>query len=294
LFAGTSAEVADAFPSVLPFASEGQGALSRFGSLPAAHRVSGGTSGTGLASAAGVIVNVSEAIDFRALYGSVNAALPSNAGFPGTPLGAGIGGGSYVAAAQLTIKPSKSIDVALNYAHSYHQINILGTGLSTADIGAVIFNPTAAEIATRGAGLGVTGAVANQGIKLNTVGLTTAFRLTPQVTLAGSASFILSDLVSVDASTNFLSWLVGVHVKDVFSKGGAVGLLAGQPLHRIGTGGRAIDPETANPFQVEGFINYRVNDNISVTPGVFVIFNPEGFSENNTVVVPVIRTTFTF
>ncbi|HEY9807618.1 MAG TPA: iron uptake porin, partial [Candidatus Obscuribacterales bacterium] len=290
-FAGTSAEVSDAFPSILPWADEGQGAVSRFASLPAAHRVSGGTSQTGLASAAGVIFNIAPGVDLRALYGSVNADLPDNLGFPSTPLGAGIFNGSYVAAAQLTLAPSKNLDLGLNYAHSYHQINILGTGLSTADIGAILFNPTASEVASRGNPLF---AIADQGIELDTFGATAAFRLSPRITLAGSATFISSDLVDVDASTDFLSWLVGVQFKDVVSKGSSLGLIFGSPLHRVDTGGRALNPETATPYQLESFLNLRLNDNISVTPGLFVIFNSEGFSENRTVYAPVLRTTFTF
>lgn len=290
-FAGTNAEVSDAFPSILPWSDEGQGAVSRFAGLPASHRVSGGTSQTGLASAAGVIFNIAKGVDFRALYGSVNAALPSNLGFPGTPLGAGIFNGSYIAAAQLTLAPVKNLDIGLNYAHSYHQINILGTGLSTADIGAILFNPTATEIARGGNPLF---AIADQGIQLNTFGATVAYRVSPKITLAGSATYVASDLVDVDASTNFLSWLVGVQVNDVVKKGSSIGLIFGSPLHRVGTGGRAVDPETATPYQLEGFLNWRITDNISITPGVFVIFNPEGFSENRTVYAPVIRTTFTF
>lgn len=292
LFAGTNAEVSDAFPAVLPFAGEGQGAISRFANLPAAQRVSGGTSQTGLAAAAGFIWTVSDAIDFRALYGSVNANLPSNEGFPGTPLGAGLFGGSYVAAAQLTVKPAKSLDIALNYAHSYHQINILGTGLATSDIGSILFNPTPAELA--GAGGSLLGAVADQGIKLDTIGATAAFRFTPNITLAGSATYIFSNLVDVDASTNFLSWLVGLHFKDVFTKGGSAGLIFGRPLSRVDTGGRAFAPENATPYHLEGYINFKVTDNISITPGLFVLFNPEGFKQNDTVFVPVVRTTFTF
>jgi hypothetical protein len=292
LFAGTKAEVSDAFPSILPFAGEGQGSISRFSNLPASHRVSGGTSQTGLASAAGFIWTISEAFDLRALYGSVQANFPGNEGFPGTPLGAGIFNGSYVAATQLTIKPTKAIDIGLNYAHSYHQINLLGTGLASADIGAILFAPNATEInRARGSALV---AIANQPIKMDTFGASAAFRLTPSVTLAGSFTYIFSDLVRVNASTNFISWLVGLHVKDVLTKGGSAGLIFGQPLSRTSTGGRAVSPEDATPYQVEGYINFKATNNISVTPGVFVIFNPEGFSNNRTTVVPVVRTTFTF
>lgn len=280
-FVGSNAEASDAFPAILPFADDSQGALSRFATLPAAQRVSGGTSGTGLAAAAGVIWNVSDKIDFRALYGSVNANIPQNQGFPGTPLGAGIFNGSYVAAAQLTVKPSSSLDIGLNYAHSYHQINILGTGLSNSDIGSVLFN---APLAT----------VASQGIKMDTIGVTAAYRLNPTLTLAGSFTYIFSDLVKVNASTNFLSWLVGIHAKDIGKKGNSAGLIFGQPLSRDSVGGIAIKPENATPYQLEGYFNYHVNDHVSITPGVFVIFNPEGFKQNPTAVVPVIRTTFTF
>jgi hypothetical protein len=291
-FAGTNAEVSDAFPSILPWADEGQGALSRFATLPAAHRVSGGTSQTGLASAAGIIFNIAPGIDFRALYGSVNAAIPSNQGFPGTPLGSGIFNGSFIGAAQLTFNPSQNFTLGLNYAYSYHQVNILGTGLSTADIGAILFAPTPAQIARRGGN--PLFAIADQGINLNTFGATAAFRFSPQVSLAGSVTYITSSLSQVGAGTNFLSWLVGLQVNDVITKGGSAGLIFGSPLNRVSTRGRAVDPETATPYQLEGFLNLRVSDNISVTPGVFVIFNPEGFSENRTVYVPVVRTTFTF
>jgi hypothetical protein len=76
LFAGTAAEVSDAFPPITPFYGEGQEAISRFAGLNPVVRVSGGTSGTGLASAAGFIFSLSKQLDLRALYASVNANLP--------------------------------------------------------------------------------------------------------------------------------------------------------------------------------------------------------------------------
>ncbi|XGV96142.1 MAG: iron uptake porin [Leptolyngbya sp. BL-A-14] len=293
-FVGTSAEVSDAFPAILPWSSEGQGAISRFATLPAIQRLSGGTSGTGLDSAAGVILNLSDAIDFRALYGVTSASIPNNAGFPGTPLGAGIFNGSYIAAAQLTVKPAKGFDIGLNYAHAYHQINILGTGLAASDIGSIQFTPTPFEIARRGAGLGAAGAVVNQGITLDAVGLTAAYQFSPQLALAGSFSYIFSSLVDVDASTNFVSWQVGVQAKDLFRKGNTAALIFGQPLSRVSTGGRAFDPGNRTPYQVEGFYNFKLSDNISVTPGLVVLFNAEELSSSRTVYMPVIRTTFSF
>jgi hypothetical protein len=279
-FVGTAAEVDDAFPAVVPFYGDAQEGISRFGQMNPILRISGGTSGIGLAAAAGVIFNLSPKIDFRALYGSVNANLPNNQGFPGTPLGAGVFGGSYVAAAQLTLKPSPSLDVALNYAHSYHQINILGLGESAVAIGAI---PNVA---------------ATTPVKLNSFGVTAAYRLNPKVTLTGFFFYSMVDAAArFDAGTDLLSYMAGIHFKDVLKPGSTAGLLFGQPPARVNTSGlasRVPTLENAKPYHLEAYYKYRLNDNISITPGLFVIFNPEGFSGNRTVYVPVIRTTFTF
>jgi Carbohydrate-selective porin, OprB family/S-layer homology domain len=280
-FVGTQAEVSDAFPAILPFASEGQGGVSRFSTLPAAQRVSGGTSQFGLASAAGLILNLSDKLDFRALYGTLSENLTRNTGFPGTPLGAGLFNGSYIAAAQLTVKPSSNLDIGINYAHSYHQINILGAGLGRSDIGAINVPSLFGTELTRG-------------ITLDTIGASAALRLSPKLTLAGSYTQIFGDLIDTNANTQFNSWLVGAHFKDVLKRGNTAGLIFGQPLTRTSVSGLAAKPEDARPYHLEGYFNYRVNDHVSITPGVFFVFNPEGVKANDTAIVPVIRTTFSF
>ena len=319
-FAGTNAETTDAFPAIAPFASDSQGAISRFAGYNPAVRVSGGTSGTGLASALGFIWTPSSSVDFRALYGSVNASLARNnpldlgsftAG-DATPLGAGLFGGSSVIAAQLTLRPSSTIDIGLNYANSYHQINILGTGLTSGDIGSVLFNPSGrcdtvgAAPATGGFGCSAAAgggvdrsatlvAIGSEPIRLNSVGATATWRFARSLSLTASGGYIFADLVNVDASTNFSSWLVGLHARDIFSEGNTAGLIFGKPLSRVETGGNALERfENATPLHLEGYINFRLTDNISVTPGVFFIFNPEGYSGNDTVTVGALRTTFTF
>jgi hypothetical protein len=112
MFAGTAAETSDAFPAITPFYGEGSESISRFASLNPVLRVSGGTSGTGLASGAvGFIYNISPTLDWRALYASVNASLPEKSpieALPGvstTPLGGGLFSGSTIFATQLTFSP---------------------------------------------------------------------------------------------------------------------------------------------------------------------------------------------
>jgi Carbohydrate-selective porin, OprB family/S-layer homology domain len=285
LFAGTAAETSDAFPAITPFYGEGQESISRFGGLNPVVRISGGTSGTGLASAAGFIFNISPNLDLRALYASVNANLPqksANEVLPGvstTPLGGGLFSGSSVVAAQLTFKPISSLDIGLNYAHSYHEINILGTGLIRDDIGA----------------LG--GVAAGTPVTLNSVGGTLTWRFSPKVALSGygAALFVDDSSNSINASTTFTSWMVGVHFQDLFKSGNNAGILFGQPLYRADASGSAeLGENRATPYHLEAYYRLKVSDNISITPGAFVLFNPEGDSTNETTTVGVLRTTFTF
>ncbi|ODG98708.1 S-layer protein [Nostoc sp. KVJ20] len=288
LFAGTAAETSDAFPAVTPFYGEGQESISRFAGLNPVVRISGGTSGTGLASAAGFIYSISPNLDLRALYGSVNANLPQKSAdevLPGvstTPLGGGLFSGSSVVAAQLTFKPSPDLDIGLNYANSYHEINILGTGLISGDVGALA------------------GVDAGTPVKLNSFGGTVTWRFSPKIALSGygAALFIDDSSDSVNASTTFTSWMVGVHFRDLFKSGNNAGIIFGQPLYRTDTGGSAQLTPTgdnrATPYHLEGYYRFQVSDNISITPGAFVLFNPEGNSNNETTTVGVLRTTFTF
>ncbi|WP_017318616.1 iron uptake porin [Mastigocladopsis repens] len=287
LFAGTAAEVSDAFAANTPFYGEGQEAISRFANLNPVIRVSGGTSGSGLASAAGFIFNISKQVDLRALYGSVNANISSSAadiqpGVSGTPLGSGVFGGSSVVAAQLNFRPSSSLDIGLNYANSYHEINILGTGLTSSDIGALA-----------GVSLGTP-------VKLNSVGATVTWRLSPKVALSGygAALFVNDSSGRVDASTTFTSWMAGLHFNDLFKPGNNAGILFGQPLYRTSADGDASltdeGVDRAVPYHLEAYYRFKVNDNISITPGAFILFNPEGDSRNDTTTVGVLRTTFTF
>lgn len=280
-FIGPKAEVTDAFPTILPFASEGQGAISRFGTLNPVLRMSGGTSGTGLASAAGFIYQPNKVVDWRALYGSVNAAIASNEGFPGTPLGAGIFNGSFIAATQLTLRPSEKLDLGLNYAYSYHQINIAGTGLTGASTGILGDLPLTTPV------------------RFNSFGATVNWRVSPKVNLTGYGAYIMADEAGGSAETSLASWMAGLYFPDALATGNAAGILFGQPLYRVDAGGGAsLSPanigDRQTPYQLEAFYKYQVNDHISITPGAYVIFNPEGDADNDTTGIFALRTTYTF
>ncbi len=288
VFAAPRVETTDVFPAITPFASEGQEAISRFAGYNPVVRLSGGTSGYGLAAAGGFIFNISNNVNLTALYASVNAAIPSKApdvipGVSGTPLGAGLFSGSSIEAVQLTIKPSKSLDIGLNYAHSYHEINILGTGLVAQDIGGAL-----------------PGVAAGTPIQINSVGGTLTWRFAPKIAFStyGAGLFVQDASSHVDASTTFTSWMVGLHFTDLLKKGNNAGIIFGQPLFVSDASGAARlqlpGERRTTPYHLEAYYRFQVNDNISITPGAFVLFNPESNSNNNTTTVGVLRTTFTF
>ena len=52
------------------------------------------------------------------------------------------------------------------------------------------------------------------------------------------------------------------------------------------------DPDTA--YHLEAFYRWQLTDNIAITPGLFTIFNPEHNSENDSILVGTIRTTWEF
>jgi len=47
-------------------------------------------------------------------------------------------------------------------------------------------------------------------------------------------------------------------------------------------------------YRVEAFYRYKLTDNISLTPGFFMLFNPEHNDANDTIYVGTFLTTFTF
>jgi len=55
-----------------------------------------------------------------------------------------------------------------------------------------------------------------------------------------------------------------------------------------------IPASPSTPYQLEALYRFRVSKNISITPGVFFVFNQGSNTANGTATVGVIRTTFSF
>jgi len=304
-FVFPKAETTDAFPQIIPWANDGQGAISRFATVNPIARLSGGTSGIGLASGAGFIWTPSKTVNITALYGSVAAGIPTVQ--PGvTPLGSGLFPNdetSFTGALQATFTPNQRLAAAFNFAFSQHAVNILGTGLSSNGL-----------LGTGGDVFAIPGSPNGlaQRVQLAGLGGTLTYNFTDKISFSAYGAGIIVDavggantlaggnLLPFNGNAYYTSFMGGLYFKDAFMEGNGAGIIFGQPLYlegtTIGTAALNANPlfTKARPFQVETFYRFQLNDNVSVTPGVFVIFNPEFNSDNQTTVVGVLRSTFTF
>ncbi|MEA5478819.1 iron uptake porin [Pseudanabaena galeata UHCC 0370] len=254
----------DEFFTVLsPVASNGQGSISRFGRFDPLMRIAG------TSSLFAFDWKVSDQFKIQAGYGASNTASPAPGGQ------GGLFGGSTIALVQLLFKPADSLDASVAYANTYHQGNSLSTGLVN----------TATESISGAAG----------SIRANSIAGNLAWKITPKISFHTWGALIFADSVNTSASTTFTTWITGLTFNDLFSEGSMGSVLFGQPINRSSVGGLAnLGAVNSTPYHLELFYRYRLSRNISITPGVFWVFNPEGVSTNPTATVGVIRTTFSF
>jgi len=94
---------------------------------------------------------------------------------------------------------------------------------------------------------------------------------------------------------NVWSYQGTIALRDLGGEGNMLGILAGTPGYSAGIPGTLSSKfNQSNAFEVEGFYRFKVNDHISVTPGLIYITNPGNDSNNGDSLVGAIRTTFSF
>ena len=259
-----------------PLESDSQGTISRFGRYSPLNRInsrSGPTAVTlsGLA-VAGFDWKLSDKVNLQAAYSASNAGGATGDG--------GVSGGDTKISAQFVLKPAENLTFGVGYANAYTVGNSLGSGLNNE------FIPNAGNTALPGV----------TGIKSNTVVGNLIWDITKKFTFTTWGSFTFADAVgtAAAASTTFTSWNATLSGKDLFSEGDLAALSFGQPLFASSVSTSVASPSTNTPYQLEALYRFRVSKNISITPGVFFVFNQGSDSVNGTATVGVVRTTFSF
>ena len=275
------------------FDSDGQGALSGFGIRnPIYRQISGrfssgngiSTSGTG----AGFNYNFNDKLSLSVGYLATNFSASQSTAPASSIIGSGLFGGDYAALAQLTFKPTKDFGVGLTYVRSYAVDPPLlsfggGSGTFRANSPFFGFTPTSA----------------------NSVGLQFSWKANPRIAISGwaGASFATAEgnnnlggspvLTSKGDTATILNYGLAIAFPDLFVPGNMGGLIFGSEPSVISSSAPFGTDRDTN-FHLEALYRFKVNDNISITPGVIAIVNPEGNSSNDTIVIGTIRTTFSF
>ncbi len=260
-------QLEDVISPLNPLESDSQGTISRFGRFNPLIRIASGGGTTGLA-VAGLNFKFGDKVNLELAYSASNAASATGAG--------GVTGGDTKLAAQFVFKPSEALTLGVGYANAYTVGSSLGSGLN-GDTGSAI--PTNA----------------NAGLRSDIVVGSLIFDITKKFTFNTWGSYVFSNNLGTTGGNGTLtSWMAALSGKDLFTEGDLLAVMFGQPLFvtsgTVGTVGVGAN----TPYQLETFYRFRVSKNISITPGVFFVFNQGSDSANGTATVGVIRTTFSF
>ncbi|MHC5859605.1 iron uptake porin [Nostoc sp.] len=268
-------------PTLNPLIGNAQtGTLSRFALFnPVIYRP--GFDGAGLAFAH----KFNNQFQLNAGY-VVDDGLANNPGGNATNKG-GLFGNSYEALGQLTFTPSRSLDISFAYARKYFPAPVpVGTG-STAAFGSG-YNITGGT----GTSFAILPFAANPTSSDN-FGLQVNWKASSVVNVGGWFGYTLAHQEGTTNDATIINGALTLAFPDLFKKANLGGLVFGVPPKVTSNDVTArVNKDTS--LHLEGFYTYRVNDNISITPTVFVIFNPQGDSGNDPIWVGAIRSTFNF
>jgi hypothetical protein len=279
-------EFYDNFNTINPLLSSTPiGSVSRFGRFSPIYRASNTSSASNTGSGVSAVFKLSDAITLSGGYLARRGSDPST--------GKGLFDGSYGALAQLAFQPNSNLTLALTYAHSYLS-GAAGDVTVSGGYGSAFANtPFGAAISTSS----------------NHYGLESSYRFNPQLTLGGWVGYTEATAenssganVNKGDKADIWNWAVTLAFPDLGKKGNLGGIIFGQPpkvtSNDFGpavltpTSNRREDSDTS--LHLEALYRYQVNNNLSITPGLIVIFNPEHNSNNDTIYTGVLRTTFRF
>lgn len=252
------------------FTSSARGALSRFGRFSPIYRQ--GQGGAGVT----VTFNPKGAISLTGAYLARTANDPT--------LNNGLLDGDNAIFGQLSFQPTKAFNIGLTYARTYQTDGAANN----------LFQGTGSIFANTPFG-------ANTRTESNNYGVEATFQFSPQLALSGWGGYTTADALTganAGADADIWYWAGALALKDFGGEGNVLGIIFGQPPKVTGgsiknvAGNTTFDDSTS--YHLEGLYKYKVSDNIQVTPGLLVIFNPEHNDANDTEYVGTLRTTFTF
>ena len=285
-------EFYDNFNTINPLLSSTPiGSLSRFGRFSPIYRASNTSSASNTGSGVSAVFKLSDKITLSGGYLARRGSDPS--------AGKGLFDGSYGALTQLAFQPNSNLTLGLTYAHSYLRgANNDGDVVVSGSYGSAFANNPFNSSATNPVNT-----------TTNHYGLETSYRVHPKLAFGGWVGY--TQAIAENSSganvnrgdkADIWNWSVNLAFPDLGKKGNLGGIIIGQPPKvtsndfgpavLTSTSNRRLDSDTS--LHLEALYRYQVNNNLSITPGLIVIFNPEGNSNNDTIYTGLLRTTFRF
>jgi hypothetical protein len=245
-----------------PYFDAGRGAISRFAEASPIFKIGNLDAGVGFDWL------VADTVRLQVAYGTRGSSTPER--------GQGVFGADHSAlGAQLLVKPAANILAGVTYVNAYSSDGRLDTftGSFNADTSGFLIQPEPAQI--------------------NAVGGSLQWRLNPNVTLGTWGAWIFTDSLESSASATATTYLFSLGLSDPFGRqGDLLAFLFGQPPKLVSGNDVRLDKDTSLQFEV--FYRFRVTDNISITPGFFIITNADHNAGTDNIFVGTIRTNFRF
>ena len=317
--AATGGIHSDYAPTLNPYFEDydgGNGALTTFASESPIYRIGGGA-GAAVSFGVGPLQSIlgpsTLTVGYLAGTGALGANNPNEK--------AGLFDGDYSALAQLNVNVGDRIGLGLTYVHGYHNKNtaIFDGGSSVGGVNVPTFYDPNSSIGpnppTDNIGRGIVGAfnANNPGVfsygnlgarKLtpvvsNSYGIEAAVRLTNNISISGFGAYTQAILLGLGRG-DIWTFGAGIALSDFGSPGSVLGFFAGaEPtLRGLTPGIRPTAPGSSNfeyAWHYEAFYKYKLNDHISITPGVIYIpVTNQDSTDYNSALIGTFRTTFTF
>ncbi|BAZ79418.1 iron uptake porin [Sphaerospermopsis kisseleviana CS-549] len=233
------------------------GALSTFGTR---NPIYGQIGGSGL----GVTHQFSNRVGVSLGYLAGSANNPAS--------GSGLFDGPYGALAQLTVKPSDRITLGLTYINSYNTPLATGSNNATSNY------------------------FTGNSFSSNSYGVQASIGISDKFVLGGWGGYTNSNvLTGARGDVDIWNYAVTLGFRDLGKKGNLAGIIVGmEPKVTSTSTNLAAFKDQNTSYHIEAFYQYKLNDNITITPGVIWLTAPDHNTNNNDVVIGALRTTFSF
>jgi hypothetical protein len=262
-------------PNFLPYYNVGDGPVSTFAQMPPIYR---------LGSGSGVNVNykLSDSLVLDLSYYASAGNSPEK--------GKGLFNGNYITVGRLAYNPSQNFYIEGVYLNGYFaegsfsfdngldfNKGFIGTGLANRfDESGVLFDQDA-------------------NVSANSYMLLSYYAITPKFLIGGSVNKTSARLIGM-GDADIWSYWVALTFPDLFGERNLAGFIVG--MEPTLTGLRSSLPHEEfkrdGGLHLETYFRHQVNDNISITPALIWIISPNQDSQNQDILIGVVRTSFKF